>query len=164
MLTDEEYCQMINDVLVLQKNIVVAANYEKIQPHGTELTWSAMGEAGSHPELSTIDMIIVGHWDWNVEFSSRVWVGGVRRRLPVGDHPVRVHHPPQQELERVHAARDPDSAGPRGGRWWACWRVLRCSVRGGGGEAEGVVGGGACGGEDAGARRAVWRVRCVSRA
>ena len=33
---------MINDVLVLQRNIVVAANYAKIQPHGTELTWPAM--------------------------------------------------------------------------------------------------------------------------
>ena len=49
---------MVNDVLVLQKNIVVAANYEKIQPHGTELTWAAMGEVRAHPELHTIDMVL----------------------------------------------------------------------------------------------------------
>ena len=61
---------MVNDVLVLQKNIVVAANYEKIQPHGTELTWAAMGEVREHPGLHTIDLVLVGHWDWNVEFSS----------------------------------------------------------------------------------------------
>ena len=65
---------MVNDVMVLQKNIVGAANYEKIQPHGTELTWAAMGEVREHPELHTIDMLIVGHWDWNVEFSSGLWM------------------------------------------------------------------------------------------
>ena len=70
MLSDEEFCRIVKYVLVLQKNIVVAANYEKIQPHGTELTWAAMGEVRAHPEFHTIDMVIVGHWDWNVEFSS----------------------------------------------------------------------------------------------
>ena len=63
---------MINDVLVLQRNIVVAANYAKIQPHGTEVTWPAMRSAFDHPELCTIDMVIVGDWDWHVEFSSRL--------------------------------------------------------------------------------------------
>lgn len=72
MLSDEDYYTIINDTLVLQKNIVIAANYEKIQPHGTDLTWDAMRDNFSHPELATIDMIIVGDWDWTVEFSSTV--------------------------------------------------------------------------------------------
>ena len=41
-------------------------------PHGTELTWPAMRSAFDHPELCTIDMVIVGDWDWHVEFSSRL--------------------------------------------------------------------------------------------
>lgn len=61
---------MINDVLVLQRNVVVAANYAKIQPHGTELCWPAMRSAFENPALCTIDMVIVGDWDWHVEFSS----------------------------------------------------------------------------------------------
>ena len=61
---------MINDVLVLQRNVVVAANYAKIQPHGTELCWPAMRSAFENPALCTIDMVIVGDWDWLVEFSS----------------------------------------------------------------------------------------------
>ena len=61
---------MINDVLVLQRNIVVAANYTKIQPHGTQLDWPAMRDNYEHPELCTIDMVIVGDWDWHIEFSS----------------------------------------------------------------------------------------------
>ena len=72
---------MINDVLVLQRNIVVAANYAKIQPHGTELTWPAMRSAFENPALCTIDMVIVGDWDWHVEFSSRCEGGGERETI-----------------------------------------------------------------------------------
>lgn len=70
MLSDEDYCTLINDTLVLQKNIVLAANYEKIQPHSTDITWDTMRDNIAQPHLATIDMIIVGDWDWNVEFSS----------------------------------------------------------------------------------------------
>lgn len=62
---------MINDVLILQRNIVVAANYFRIQPHATELTWPTMRDVYEHPELNTIDMVIVGDWDWHIEFSSK---------------------------------------------------------------------------------------------
>lgn len=70
---------MINDVLILQRNIVVAANYFRIQPHATELTWPTMRDVYEHPELNTIDMVIVGDWDWHIEFSSkdefpRLWI------------------------------------------------------------------------------------------
>ena len=70
MLSDDEYCSLINDTLVLQKNIVIAANYEKIQPHSTEIIWDTMRNEFDQPHLATIDMIIVGDWDWTVEFSS----------------------------------------------------------------------------------------------
>ena len=69
-LTDEDFCTLINDTMVLQKNIVLAANYEKIQPHSTDITWNTMKDSFSHPELATIDMIIIGDWDWHIEFSS----------------------------------------------------------------------------------------------
>ena len=71
MLTDEEYCTLFNDTMVLQKNIVLAANYEKIQPHSTDITWSTMRNNFTEPQLATIDMIILGDWDWNIEFSSK---------------------------------------------------------------------------------------------
>ena len=29
-----------------------------------------MKDSFSHPELATIDMIIIGDWDWHIEFSS----------------------------------------------------------------------------------------------
>ena len=71
MLSDENYCTMIHDIMILQRNAVIAANYTKIQPHTTELTWNAMRDCYDHPELFTIDMVIVGEWDWQYEFSSR---------------------------------------------------------------------------------------------
>ena len=71
MLTDEDYCTMINDIMILQRNAVIAANYWKIQPHSTELTWHAMRDGYEHPEMYTIDMVIVGDWDWQYEFSSK---------------------------------------------------------------------------------------------
>ena len=70
-LSDSDYYALINDVMVLQRNIVIAANYEKIQPHDTEICWPAMRENYSNPKENTLDMVIVGDWDWHVEISSR---------------------------------------------------------------------------------------------
>ncbi|CBK21731.2 uncharacterized protein [Blastocystis hominis] len=70
-LSDSDYYALINDVMVLQRNIVIAANYEKIQPHGTEICWPAMRDNYPNPKENTLDMVIVGDWDWHVEFSSR---------------------------------------------------------------------------------------------
>lgn len=69
-LTDSEYYTLIHSVMVLQRNIVIAANYEKIQPHGTEICWPAMRDSYTNPKENTLDMVIVGDWDWHVEFSS----------------------------------------------------------------------------------------------
>ena len=71
-LKDDDYFSLINDVMVLQRNIVIAANYEKIQPHDTELVWSGMQDHYSNPELCTLDMVIIGDWDWHMEFSGVV--------------------------------------------------------------------------------------------
>lgn len=70
-LSDSDYYALINDVMVLQRNIVIAANYEKIQPHDTEICWPAMRDNYPNPKENTLDMVIVGDWDWHVEFSSR---------------------------------------------------------------------------------------------